>query len=126
MPAFAAVLATVVLGILAVLQAALALGAPLGRFAWGGKHRVLPAGLRVGSALSIPIYAVIAVVLLARAGVLPLLVGSPVVDVAAWAVFGYLVLAVLMNAVSRSRPERYAMTPASIVLAVCALLVALG
>ena len=44
---------TVILAALAVFQLALAAGAPLGRFAWGGSHEVLPPRLRVGSLVSI-------------------------------------------------------------------------
>ena len=33
---------------------------------------------------------------------------------------------VLMNAVSRSRPERFVMTPIVLLLALCCLLIALG
>jgi hypothetical protein len=49
----AAIVACAVLAGLTVFQAALIAGAPLGRFAWGGQHDVLPAKLRIGSAVSI-------------------------------------------------------------------------
>ena len=68
MTAFAAVAAIVVLAALAVFQLALIAGAPLGRFAWGGQNRVLPVGFRVGSAISIVLYAVFGLILLQRAG----------------------------------------------------------
>ena len=67
---------TVVLGLLTVIQLALVFGAPLGRFAWGGQHRVLPARLRVGSAVSILIYAVIALIAWDRVGAINLF-GEP-------------------------------------------------
>jgi hypothetical protein len=63
----AAALACPVLSGLAVFQGFLVFGAPIGQFAWGGKHRVLPVSLRVGSVVSILIYAIIATVVLARA-----------------------------------------------------------
>ena len=44
------------LGFLAAFQVALACGAPLGRFAWGGAHTRLPASLRIASVVSILIY----------------------------------------------------------------------
>ena len=58
------------LGALAVFQALLAFGAPLGRFAWGGQHRVLPRPLRVGSVVSIGVYALLGSIVLARADLL--------------------------------------------------------
>ena len=121
----AAVALCVILGVLAVFQLALALGAPIGRFAWGGQHRVLPARLRIGSAVAIVIYAVIAVIALDRAGAIDV-VSDVVSTVGMWVVFGYFVLGIPMNAVSRSRAERYTMTPIVVVLAVLSLLIALG
>jgi len=43
-----------------------------------------------------------------------------------WVVCGYLTLGVVMIAISRSEPERYAMTPVAPALAIFALLVALS
>jgi hypothetical protein len=121
----AAIVITAILGLLAVFQLALALGAPLGHFAWGGSHRVLPTRLRIGSLVSIVIYAIIAVLALDRAGVIDV-VPDVVSTVGMWVVFAYFVLGIVMNAVSRSKPERYTMTPVVAVLAVLSLLVALG
>jgi hypothetical protein len=124
-PVAAASALVVILSALAVFQLALALGAPLGRFAWGGAHRVLPTRLRIGSAVSIVVYAVIATLALDRAGVVDV-VPDPVSTVGMWIAFGYFVLGIPLNAVSRSRPERLTMTPVVVVLAVLSLLVALG
>jgi hypothetical protein len=121
----AAIALTVILAVLAVFQLALALGAPLGHFAWGGQHRVLPAKLRIGSAVSILIYVVIALLALDRAELIDV-VPDPVSTVGMWIVFAYFVLGIPMNAISRSKPERYTMTPIVTVLAVLSLLVALG
>jgi hypothetical protein len=121
----AAIVLTVLLVVLAVFQLALALGAPLGHFAWGGAHRVLPPKLRIGSLVSIVIYALIVVIALDRSRVIDV-VPDPVSTVGMWVVFGYFVLGIPLNAVSRSRPERFTMTPVVLVLAVLSLLVALG
>lgn len=121
----AAVTACVLLALLGVFQLALALGAPWGRFAWGGQHeRELPGRLRLGSAISIVLYAFFAVVLLDRAELVDVLPDA-FSRVAAWVLFGYLALGVVMNGISRSRHERAVMTPVTLVLAVCALVVAL-
>jgi len=98
----------------------------LGSFAWGGQHkRELPARLRIGSAVSILVYALFGVVLLDRAGLADI-APDTASRVAAWVLFAYFVLGVVMNGISRSRQERLAMTPTTLVLAVCTLLVALG
>ena len=120
----AAAAACLILAALAVFQVALALGAPLGRFAWGGQHTVLPTSLRLGSALSIAIYAVTGAILLARAGAISLGVSDRTVEIAAWVVTAYFALGILMNAISRSRPERLVMTLTCLVLAVLSGVVA--
>ncbi|TFV96826.1 hypothetical protein [Orlajensenia leifsoniae] len=124
MPA-AAIALCVILAALAIFQLALILGAPLGRFAWGGQHRVLPAKLRIGSAVAIVIYALIGALALDRASVIDV-VPDVVSTVGMWVAFGYFVLGIPLNAISRSRPERFTMTPVVVVLAVLSLLVALG
>ncbi|MBM7503703.1 hypothetical protein ACFPER_09475 [Agromyces aurantiacus] len=121
----AAIALTVILALLAGFQLALALGAPLGRFAWGGAHRVLPARLRIGSLVSIVIYAVIALLALDRVGLIDV-VPDGVSTVGMWVVFGYFTLGIVLNAISRSRPERSTMTPVVAVLAALSLVVALS
>jgi hypothetical protein len=63
----AAVAATCLFGV-AAFQVALALGAPLGRAAWGGTQVHLPANLRVGSAVSAGFLCLAALVVLGRGG----------------------------------------------------------
>ena len=119
-----AALAVVVLAGLAVFQALLVAGQPLGRFAWGGQHTVLPTGLRVGSAVSIALYAGFAVLILCAAGALAVLPDG-FVNVAIWVLTGYFALGIVMNGISRSRPERLVMTPTVLVLAAICLVLAL-
>lgn len=124
--AIAAIAFTVISGLLVLFQLALALGAPWGRFAWGGQHPgVLPRGYRAGSLIAIPLYAFLASIILDRGGVIA---GYPAgfSTVASWVVVGFLALGVVVNAISRSKAERLAMTPVALLLAVLALLVALG
>jgi hypothetical protein len=121
----AAILACLILAALAVFQAALIAGQPLGRFAWGGQHEILPRNLRIGSAVSILLYAVFAIVILERAGLSQLL-PDPVAHVGIWVLTAYFLLGILMNGISRSKPERSVMTPVCLVLAGLCLLLALS
>lgn len=117
--------ALVLLAALTVLQALLALGLPLGHFVWGGQHKVLPTRLRISGVVSVVLYGAMAAVLLSRAGVIP---GSDstFMRITTWILFGYFVLGSLMNAISRSRSERFTMTPVAIMLAVATLIIALA
>lgn len=125
-PVFAALTFCVLFAALAAFQLALALGAPLGRFAWGGGQARLPIGLRIGSALSIALYALFCAVVAECAGLVTLFPWREISDIGVWIVTGYLGLGILMNAISRSKPERYTMTPLVIVLFAMSLIVALS
>ena len=54
----------------AAFQAALALGAPLGRAAWGGAYEgQLPMGLRIASGVAVGVFVLAALIVLGRGGV---------------------------------------------------------
>ncbi|MCU1677501.1 MAG: hypothetical protein JWM93_2259 [Frankiales bacterium] len=122
----AAVSVCLILGALAVFQGALVLGAPLGRFAWGGQHRVLPTKLRAGSVAAVLIYGVIAAVVLARADLWRQELSETMLSTATWVVVAYLLLGVAGNLASRSKPERMVMAPVSAVLGLLTAVVALN
>ncbi len=121
----AAIAFVTLLVVLAVFQIALAAGAPLGRLAWGGQHRVLPTRNRIASRWSVAVYALIALVALDRSDLVDV-VPELVARIAMWVIFGYLVLGVVPNLLTKSPIERAVMTPMSALLAVLALVIALG
>lgn len=112
----AAIAACVLLAALAVFQAALMAGAPLGRFAWGGQHNVLPTKLRIGSATSIILYVLFAYVALSKAGMAAPLVNQDFTDVFCWVLTAYFAVGIVLNGISRSKPERLIMTPTVVIL----------
>lgn len=120
-----AILACVILAGLTSFQVALIGGAPLGRIAWGGQHPVLPARLRIGSAISIGLYVLFAYAALAKAGTTAPLVSETFTSIFVWVLTAYFALGVVMNGISRSKPERLIMTPTSLVLAALYLVIAL-
>jgi hypothetical protein len=122
----AAIVACAVLAALTVFQAALISGAPLGRFAWGGQHDVLPNKLRIGSAVSIALYVLFAYVALAKAGLAPPLLNETFTSVSSWVLTAYFALGVAMNGISRSKPERLVMTPTALLLAALYLVLSLN
>ncbi len=126
MSAVAAIVFAVLLGLLAIFQIVLVAGAPLGHLAWGGQERVISRRKRVGSVVAVVLYVAFAALALVRAGVIGAASENVVVVVAMWVVVAYLALGIVLNALSRSRPERFVMTPVALLLAILALVVALG
>ncbi len=119
-----ALMGVALLGGLAVFQVLLIAGKPLGRFAWGGQHVVLPTRLRIGSAVAVALYALFAVLMLQAADAFSVLPDG-VAAVGIWVLAGYLLFGVALNAASRSRSERLVMTPVTVVLAAVCLTLAL-
>lgn len=125
MTTYAAAAVCLLLAGLSLFQVILALGAPLGRFAWGGQHRVLPTRLRAAGAVSIAVYAVLATIVLARADVVNTRLSDEVVRVGAWVVAVYFLVAIGGNLMSRSKPERAVMAPlAAVMCGLCVLVAA--
>jgi hypothetical protein len=120
----AAIVAAIGFAGIAGFRVALALGAPLGNAAWGGKHRVLPPNLRVGSAVAAAIWLVGAAIVPDRAGFDVSPIPTGVERVGTWLFVGLLGLGTLMNAASSSRWERFVWAPTSAVLAVLTAVVA--
>jgi hypothetical protein len=122
---WAAIAACAMLTGLGVFQAALAAGTPWGHLAWGGKFKELPWLLRGASFLTIILYGFAVAIIVQRAGVATVL-PQAMVDIGIWVVVGVLVLGVAANAISRSMPERLAMTPLTAILLILTLIVAFG
>jgi hypothetical protein len=121
----AAIMATMILFGMAVFQLLLVIGKPLGMYAWGGQHKVLPNHLRISSVFSMMLYAVFSMIILDRAG----LISGPsarFAEIGTWALAGYFGLGIIMNGLSRSRHERAVMTPLSTLLALLCVVVAVG
>lgn len=121
----ATLLFCLILAGLAVFQAALIAGAPIGNYAWGGAHTVLPASLKIGSAVSIILYVIFIVIVLSRVEILTLLNDS-VANIGVWVLAVYFYIGVLMNGISRSKSERHLMTPVALVLAITCTIIALS
>ena len=121
-----AFIACVILAVLVIFQVLLIFGAPLGQYAWGGSHVVLPAKLRIGSIISIILYFFFALVILGSAKVIDTPISEDILNIGIWALTAYFFIGVFMNAISRSKRERASMTPAALALALICLFIAIN
>jgi hypothetical protein len=108
----------------ALFQLALALGAPLGRAAYGGTHAYLPPGLRLVSVIAVLIWVLAALVVLRRGGYRVPLISARAGRAGTWALTGLLSLGVLINLASSSGWERLLQAPIAAALATLCLIVA--
>src|SRR5262245_31687616 len=104
----AGLLIVVILIFLGIFQGLLIAGHPLGHYAWGGKHRVLPTKLRIASVSSIFIYLGMISIVLDRIGLLHWYADN-VSDTGMWLLVGYFAFGIFLNGISRSKPERNTM-----------------
>jgi hypothetical protein len=121
----AALVAAALLLVVTAFQISLALGAPFGRAAWGGRHGgVLPKRLRIASgAAGLVVYPLIILAVLSYAGVTEerFLPGNG--RLVMWLLAGFFSLGALANLASRSVPERF-WTLVSIAIAICCVIIA--
>jgi hypothetical protein len=114
----AATAAVIGLAGIVLFQLAIALGAPVGRAAWGGTHTgSLPRELRVASAVAVLVWSGAAMLVLRRAGFGMLAVPEPVARWGIWILAGLLLVGALMNFASSSAWERFFWGPYALIVA---------
>lgn len=109
---------------LGVFQLALALGAPFGHAAWGGAAADLTSGQRIGSAVSVVIYATAAAVVLARVGLSNWPRTPGLLKWTPWVLAVLFAISAVANFASQSQWENYLLGPGAVVLAVLCVIVA--
>ena len=125
-PRVAALVFSGLAGIVCVFQLALALGAPWGQFAMGGAFPgVFPPTMRVAAVVQIGVLALIALLVIARAGVL-----LPGWQCASrrliWVIVPFLGVGVVLNLITPSAMERLICAPVALALFLSSLRVALS
>lgn len=118
LPQLAALLAALLMFGVAIFQVALAMRAPYGAYAWGGKAKgVLPERLRRGSGLAAVLLVAMACLVLIRGGLIyPQ--WQPAMVVAVWMIFLLMVMNTFANLHSLSAEERRVMAPLTAAIAV--------
>ena len=121
----AGIVGVVLLAAVEVFQIALALGAPLGKASWGGRHEgVLPARLRIASGVAaLLIYPLMAFLILAASSLVETNLTAATRETAMWVLTALFGLGALANFASRSRIERI-WGPVSLGVAICCGLIA--
>jgi hypothetical protein len=122
---FAAIVFAIAAGIVVAFQIALALGAPWGAYAMrGATPGRLPSTLRVAVLVQAVLIALLAVVVLSTAG----LAVPGLAEAAPWLIWvavAIAIVALVLNAISRSPGERRIWTPVAALLLLSSLVVAL-
>jgi len=122
----AAIVYTVLAGVVIVFQLALAAGAPWGELSMGGRYPgTYPPPIRGVAVVSAIIVALMAMIVLTRSGLaFPGYAESA--EWAIWLVVGYSAIGLMMNLATPSKKERAIWAPTVAVMLVSSVVVALG
>ena len=114
-----AIIGAVLLFLVVIMSVALIFGAPLGAFTLGGHFKVFPAKLRIVLAVQLLLQVFFAVILLQLGGYMSLWLSHKVTKIVGIAFAVYLMLNCFGNMFSKSKKEKFVMTPLSAITAVC-------
>ena len=113
------ILGAVLFGVIVTMTVLVACGLPLGEFTMGGQHKILPKKFRVVAVISaaIPVFAMI--IILQAGGFISLWLSFKLTKYICFFFAIYLSLNTIMNMISKSRKEKYVMTPLSLIAGIC-------
>ena len=113
------ILGAVLFGVIAIMTVFVACGLPLGEFTMGGQHKILPKKFRVMAVISVAIQIFAMIIILQAGGFIPLWLSFKVTKYICFFFAAYLFLNTIMNMISKSRKEKYVMTPLSFIAGIC-------
>ncbi len=106
-------------GVIAIMTVLIACGLPLGEYTMGGQHKILPKKFRLAAVLSVAIQIFAMIIILQAGGLLPLWFSFKITKYICFFFAAYLSLNTIMNMISKSKKEKYVMTPISLIAGIC-------
>ncbi len=113
------ILGAVLFGIIAIMTVLVACGLPLSEFTMGGQHKILPKKLRVVAVISVAIQIFAMIIILQAGSFISLWFSFKVTKYICFFFAAYLSLNTVMNMISKSKKEKYVMTPISLIAGIC-------
>ena len=120
-----AIIGASVFSIVIVLSFLIICGLPLGELTMGGQYKVFPKKLRIILVTQLILQIFFVVIILQMGGFISLWFSSKVTKIICIVMAIYLSLNTFMNCVSKSKKEKYVMTPLSAISAICFWITAL-
>ncbi len=111
---------------ISIMTALAASGLPLGEFTMGGQHKVLPKQFRIMAIISVFIQLFAVLIVLQAGGFIPFWFSFRVTKYICLFYAAFLTLNTFLNFISKSKKEKYVMTPLSLIAAICFWVTALN
>ena len=113
------------LSIVIILSILIICGLPLGELTMGGQYKVFPQKLRIVLVAQLILQVFFVLIILQMGEIIPLLFSYNVTKIIGIVMAIYLSVNTVMNLISKSKKEKYIMTPLSFVTAICFWITAL-
>lgn len=120
-----AIIGASLFSIVIILSILILCGLPLGELTMGGKYKVFPKKLRIVLAVQLILQLFFVIIILQMGGFIPLWFSCKATKRVCIVMAVYLSLNVVMNSISKSKKEKYIMTPLSLLSAICFWITAL-
>lgn len=111
--------------IVIILSILIICGLPLGELTMGGQFKVFPPKLRIVLVTQLILQVFFVLIILQMGEIIPLLFSYNVTKIIGIVMAIYLSINTVMNLISKSKKEKYIMTPLSFVTAICFWITAL-
>ena len=113
------ILGAVLFGVIVIMTVLVACGLPLGEFTMGGQHKILPKKFRVMSVISVAIQVFAMIIILQAGGFISMWLSFKITKYICFFFAAYLSLNTIINMISKSKKEKYVMTPLSLIAGIC-------
>ena len=114
-----AIIGAGVFSIVIVLSFLIVCGFPLGELTMGGQYKVFPKKLRIILVMQLILQIFFVVIVLQMGGLIPFWFSENATKIICIIMAVYLSFNTIMNVISKSKKEKYIMTPLSAISAVC-------
>lgn len=102
-----------------ILSVLLICGLPLGELTMGGQYKVYPGKLRIVLVVQLILQVFFVITILQAGGFMPLWFSYKSTKIVCIVMAVYLSLNVILNFISKSKKEKYVITPLSLMTAIC-------
>ena len=120
-----AIMGAIAFSVVIILSVLIICGLPLGELTMGGQYKIFPKKLRLVLVTQLVLQIFFVIVILQMGGFISLWFSEKATQIIGIVMAVYLSLNTVMNFVSKSKKEKYIMTPLSFIAAVCFWITAL-
>ena len=114
-----AIIGAIAFSVVIILSILILCGLPLGELTMGGQYKIFPKKLRLVLVIQLLLQIFFVIIILQLGGVVSLWFTARTTKIIGIVMAVYLSLNSVMNFISKSKKEKYIMTPLSLIAAVC-------